>query len=158
MMIRRRRTRLRPMFRRRQRPSRVHRHAHRLVLWLGSIAAALILVAGLALWRLARGPVALDRLTPYVAAALDRTFPDLDFRLADVGFGFDRTRRELDLWAEGVRVMRRDGEPLADFPKVSASLSLAALLRGRLLPTHLVVERPVLRFVRTEKGRIKFRF
>jgi hypothetical protein len=146
------------MFWRRQRPSPVRRHAHRLVLWLASIAAAAILVAGFALWRLAQGPVALDRMTPYVAAALGRTFPGLDFWLADVGFGFDRTRRELDLWAQGVRVMRKGGEPLAEFPKVSASFSLAALLRGRLLPTHLVVERPVLRFVRTEAGRIKFRF
>ncbi|HEV2301005.1 MAG TPA: AsmA-like C-terminal domain-containing protein [Stellaceae bacterium] len=118
----------------------------------------LILVAGFALWRLAQGPVALNRLTPYVAAALDRTFPGLDFRLGGFGFGFDRGRRELDLWAEGVRVSRSDGEALADFPQVVASVSLAALLRGKLSPTRLVVDRPVLRFVRTEQGRIKFRF
>ena len=128
------------------------------MLWLGSVAAVLILLAGAALWRLTQGPVPLNRLAPYVAAALDRTFTGLDFRLAGVGFGFDRTRRELDLWAEGVHVSRSDGEALADFPQMVVSLSLAALLRGELSPTRLLVERPVLRFVRTEGGRIKFRF
>lgn len=154
----RRRTRLRPMFRRRRERPSVQRHAHRLVLWLGSVAAVLILAAGFALWRLAQGPVALNRLAPYVAAALDRTFPGLDFRLAGVGFGIDRKRRELDLWAEGVHMSRTDGEALADFPQMVASVSLASLLRAELSPRRLVVERPVLRFVRTRQGRIKFRF
>src|SRR5579859_4962471 len=122
-MMLRRRSRLRPMFRRRRERPPVQRRAHRLVLWLGSVAAVLILAAGFALWRLAQGPVALNRLAPYVVAALDRTFPGLDFRLAGVGFGIDRKRRELDLWAEGVRVSRADGEALADFPQMVASFS-----------------------------------
>ena len=159
LKLRRRRAARRPIFRRSpERRSPVHRHAHRLVLWLGSVAAALILVSGFALWRLAQGPVALNRLAPYVAAALDRSFPGLDFRLAGVGFGIDRERRDLDLWAEGVRISRADGEALADFPQMVASLSLASLLRGVLSPTRLVVERPVLRFLRTADGRVTFRF
>lgn len=136
----------------------MHHHAHRLVLWLGSVAAVLILGAGFVLWRLAQGPVALNSFAPYVAAALDRTFAGFDFRLANVGVVFDRGRHELDLWAEGVRVSRADGEALGEFPQMSASFRLASLLRGELSPTRLVVDRPVLRFVRTARGRIKFRF
>ena len=136
----------------------MRRGAHRLLVWLGSLAAALILVLGFGLWRLIQGPVELDRLTPYVEEALNRSVDGLHIGISGVRFAIDRTNRQVDLQIEGVHLSRADGESLATFSEMSASFSLSALLRGRLAPTRLVVEHPVLRFIRDQNGKIGFRF
>jgi len=59
-----------------RRPSlstRMRRGAHRFLVWLGALAAALILIAGAGLWRLMQGPIDLDLLTPYIQEALNRS-------------------------------------------------------------------------------------
>jgi hypothetical protein len=127
-------------------------------LWLGSIAAALILVIGFSLWRLMQGPIELDRLTPYVQQALNRSTEGLRFALSGVRFAIDRDSHRLDLQLEGVRLSRPDGEPVAAFSEMSASFSLSALLRGNLVPTRLIVEHPVLHFIRDGQAKIGLRF
>jgi len=137
---------------------RMRHGAQRLLIWLGALAAALILVIGFGLWRLIQGPIELDRLTPYVEAALNRSADGLHIGISAVRFAIDRNGRQLDLQIERVRLSRADGEPLATFSEMSASFSLSSLLRGRLAPTRLVVEHPVLRFIRDRDGKIGFRF
>ena len=127
-------------------------------MWLGSIAAALILVIGFSLWRLMQGPIELDRLTPYVQQALNRSTDGLRFALSGVRFAIDRDSHRLDLQLEGVRLSRPDGEPVAAFSEMSARFSLSALLRGNLVPTRLIVEHPVLHFVRDQQGKIGLLF
>ena len=53
---------------------------------------------------------------------------------------------------------RADGEPIATLPVVSANFSLAALLRGRMAPTRLIIERAVLRLIRDEDGAVRLGF
>jgi hypothetical protein len=125
---------------------------------LGALAAALILLIGFGFWRLMQGPIELDGLTPYVQEALNRSSGGLQIAISTARFGIDRGTRQLDLIIEGVRLSRSDGEPIAAFPDMSASFSLRALLRGKVAPTRLVVERPMLRFIRDEDGTIQFRF
>jgi hypothetical protein len=144
--------------RRRSASSRMRRGAHHFLLWLGSVAAALILVIGFSLWRLMQGPIELDRLTPYVQQALNRSTDGLRFALSGVQFAIDRDNHRLDLQLEGVRLSRPDGEPVADFSEMSASFSLSALLRGNLVPTRLIVEHPVLHFIRDQQGKIGLHF
>ena len=127
-------------------------------MWLGSIAATLIIVIGFGLWRLMQGPIELDRLIPYVQQALNRSTDGLRFSLSGVKFAIDRDNHRLDLQLEGVRLSRPEGEPVAAFSEMSASFSLSALLRGNLVPTRLIVERPVLHFIRDQQGKIGLRF
>ena len=134
------------------------RGAHRLLVWLGALAAALILLIGFGFWRLMQGPIELDGLTPYVQEALNRSSGGPQIAISTARFGIDRRTRQLDLMIEGVRLSRSDGEPFAAFPEMVASFSLRALLRGKVAPTRLVVERPMLRFIRDEDGTIRFRF
>ena len=136
----------------------MRRGAHHVLLWLGSIAAALIIVIGFGLWRLMQGPLELDRLTPYVQQALNRSTDGLRFSLSGVRFAIDRDNHQLDLQLEGVRLSRPEGEPVAAFSEMSASFSLSALLRGNLVPTRLIVEHPVLHFIRDQQGKIGLRF
>ena len=141
--------------RRGQWPTR--RRAHRCLGWLGSIATALILITGFGLWRLMQGPIELDRLTPYVEEALNRSTDEVQITLSGVRLAIDPSDHRLDLQLEGVRLSRSDGELLAAFSEMSASFSLSALLRGNLMPSQLVVEHPVLHFTRDRQGKIGIR-
>jgi Protein of unknown function/AsmA-like C-terminal region len=136
----------------------MRRGAHHFLLWLGSIAAALILVMGFSLWRLTQGPIELDRLTPYVEEALSRSTDGLQIAVSGVRFAIDRDSHRVDLQLEGVRLSRPEGVPVAAFSEMSASFSLNALLRGNLVPIRLIVERPVLHFIRDLQGKIGLRF
>jgi hypothetical protein len=117
-----------------------------------------VLAASFGCWRLAQGPIELARLTPWVEEALNRSAGGLRIAISGVRFGIDGDTRQLDLWLDGVRLSRPDGEPVAAFPAASASFSLRALLRGALAPTRLVVERPVLRLIREADGAVRLRF
>ena len=122
--------------------------------WLGAIAAVLILAAAFAIWRLMQGPVELNWLAPYVEAGLQRSGIGFNVALSGVRIGIDRNTHQLELRAENVRLSRRDGEPLAQFPEMAAGFALGALLQGRLAPTALVIEDPVLHLVRYAGGAI----
>ena len=134
------------------------RAAHRLLVWLGAFVAAMMLLSGAGLWRLMQGPIDLDWLAPYLQEALNRSAGGLQFTISGGRVGINRESHQLDLWLEGVRISQSDGEPLAVFSTVSADFALRSLLHGRVAPTRLVVERPVLRLIRDEAGTIRFRF
>lgn len=136
----------------------MRRAAHRGLVWLGALAAALILVFGAGLWRLMQGPINLNVITPYIQEAFNHSADGLRITISAGFLGIDRETHQLDLWIEGVRISQSDGEPLATFPAMSAAFSLRSLLHGRVAPTRLVVERPVLRLIRDEAGAIRFRF
>ena len=127
------------------------------MVWSGALAAALILVFGAGLWRLMQGPIDLDKLTPFVQQLLDQSAGGLKIAISASHFGIDPRSHALDLWLEGVRLSRADGEPIATLPVVSASFSLAALLHGRIAPTSLTIRQPVLRFIREEDGAVRLR-
>jgi len=80
---------------------RARRGAYCCLGWLGSIAAALILIIGFGLWRLMQGPIELDRLTPYVEEALNRSTDEVQVTLSGVRLAIDRDDHRLDLQLEG---------------------------------------------------------
>lgn len=133
---------------------RVGRGAHRVLRLAGAVAAVVTLGLLAGIWRLSQGPIALDWLAPYVEAAIERSGLDLDVAISGVRFGITRETHQLDLWAENVRLARRDGAPLASFPEMTVSFGLGPLLGGRLAPTQLSVERPVLHLRRDAAGAI----
>jgi uncharacterized protein involved in outer membrane biogenesis len=147
-----------PRKRRGSATTRLRRGAHHFLVWLGSIAGVLILIIALALWRLIQGPIELDRLTPYVEEALSRSTDGLQIAISKVRLAIDRDNRQLNLRLEGVRLSRPDGEPVAGLSEMSASFSLSSLLRGNLAPSRLVIEHPVLHFIRDRLGKIGIRF
>ncbi|HTT78549.1 MAG TPA: DUF3971 domain-containing protein, partial [Stellaceae bacterium] len=132
----------------------VGRGAHHVLRWAGAVAAVLILAAAFAIWRLMQGPVELNWLSPYVEAGLQRSGIDFKVGVSDVRIGIDRGTHQLELRADNVRLSRRDGAPLARFPEVAAGFALGALLHGRLAPTALVIDDPVLHLVRDAGGAI----
>jgi hypothetical protein len=135
----------------------VGHHAHRLLVWLGSVAAVLILIGVAAIWRLLQGPVELDRLVPFVEQALQRSSAGIGVAVSGVSIGIDRDTHQLDLRVQDVQLSLPNGEKLANFPEMATSFSLGAMLGGKIEPTRLVVEHPVLALTRNESGALSFR-
>ncbi len=126
--------------------------------WLGTPAAALILLCGFGLWRLTQGPIDLGALTPFVQQLVNRPGTGVQVAISRARLGIDRQTGQLDLRLGGVRVADAEGEPFAAFPETAASFSLGSLLQGKLAPTGLVIERPLLHLIRDEAGAIHLRF
>jgi Protein of unknown function/AsmA-like C-terminal region len=132
-------------------------HGHRLLVWLGSIAAVLILVVVAAMWRLLQGPIELDHLIPYVEQALQRSGAGIGVAVAGISIGIDQHTHQLDLQAQNVQLSLPNGEKLANFPEMATSFSLGALLSGRIEPTRLIVEHPSLALTRGASGALTLR-
>jgi len=105
-----------------------------------------------AAWRLTQGPIDLNFLAPYVEAALDRA--GIGVRLSGMRLGIDPASHELGLRADNVSVAAPDGTPVAHFPQTSMGVALGPLLEGRVAPTSLTVEHPVLRLRRDAAGAV----
>jgi hypothetical protein len=104
-----------------------------------------------------QGPVELDWLLPYVQAGFARAGLGVEVSMSAVRFGIDGSTRQLDLRVEDVHLYSPSGERLASFPEMATSFSLGALIRGRLAPTQLTVEHPVVALLRDKGGGISFR-
>jgi hypothetical protein len=121
---------------------------------LGAGLAALAILAGLFVWRIAQGPLRADFLTP----AIERALAAADIR-TDIG-GTEITwggfSEPFELRARSVRVYDRSDAPVASVPEMGISLDLRRALRGEFAPTRLVLIRPSLRIVRTADGRFQF--
>jgi uncharacterized protein YhdP len=134
------------------------RRTHRIFAWLGAPAAALILLCAFGLWRLTQGPIDLGGLTPVIQQLVNQPGSGMQIEISKARLGIDRQTGHLDLRLEGVRVADAEGEPFATFPDISAGFSLSSLLQGKLAPTRLLIERPLLHLVRDEAGAIRLRF
>jgi len=120
---------------------------------LGWLLASVAVILAIVLWRLASEPISLDRLTPYLQAALN---PD-DARLTvEVG----RTQAQLtdggiELVVLDVRGIGPSGEPVFALPEVEVDLSLRALfVRGMLAPVRLAADAPSMTLLRRRDGSI----
>ncbi|HYM02917.1 MAG TPA: AsmA-like C-terminal domain-containing protein [Stellaceae bacterium] len=121
------------------------------VRWLGGLVAALGIMAAFLIWRLSSGPLSLDTLAPYVAAAL-----------ADAESGFtarvDHTlvslgpRSTIEVVARGIHLARRSDGAALTLPEIALGLSTRAALAGVFAPTRIVLQQPELRLQRAEDG------
>ena len=106
---------------------------------LAAMVAAFAIVLAAVVWRLSSGPLSLTFLSPYLRDALTYGESGLTADVQDTVLtwgGFDHT---LEIRAIGVRLLRKDGTPLASIPQISMHFSAKALLHARLAPTSLEV-------------------
>jgi hypothetical protein len=129
----------------------VHVHLLRAIA-IGVAVLILVTAAGVGVgaWRLSRGPIVLDRVTPYLASALS-TGPNGVLVTIDhtVLSWYDR---RFHLFAQGVHLNQPTTGAHLTFSAMEIVLSPWALLQGRLAPSRIVLDRPVLRLVRAVDG------
>lgn len=136
-------------------PGQDRRRAHVLFLRhlaIGVAAVMLIVLAaiGTVAWRLSQGPIVLDRATPYLAAALSSgpngVVVTIDHTVLTWAHG------GLHLFAQGVHLNQPTSGARLTFRAMELVLDPWAVLQGRLSPSRVVLDRPVLRVVRAPDG------
>ncbi len=131
--------------------------SHRLLQLVAAIAAVLTVVVALLAWRIASGPVALDWLTPYIAAALSTDDGRVRTSIGSTRLRLSDDVKLIELVAVDVRATGSDGELLALLPEIEVGLSLRALLQGVIAVAHLDAIAPHLVLLRKEDGSIGLR-
>ena len=106
--------------------------------------------AGVAAWRLSRGPVVLDRVTPYLASALSSGPNGVLVTIDHTVLSWSDGR--FHLFAQGVHLSQPTTGARLTFRGMEIVLSPWALLQGRMAPSRVVLDRPVLRLVRAADG------
>lgn len=119
----------------------------------GALAGAAVVLA-VGAWIVTSGPVSVGFLTPYFEESLVFEDAGVHVQLGDTVLAWGGWRRNLDLNAVDVRILRTDGSVIASAPKLSVTLSAAAALRGRLAPLRVELLGPELRFQRGVDGRV----
>ena len=125
------------------------------MLRLSAVFGLLIVAgAGFLVWRLARGPIPLDALTPRIEATLNS--PDATVRVS-VGASelvWAGWRRGIFLRASRVRFTASDGAVVANIPGLALRVALRALLHRQLAFSRIELLSPLVRLIREPDGRI----
>ena len=122
----------------------------------GLVLATLVLI-GLAVWRVASGPVSLTFLTPTLAGPLDAALDaagHLHTEVGDTVLSWGGLHHPLELRLRGVKVDGADGRVIARIPQLAVGLSVRGLVHGRLILARLAVIGPILHLERTADGRL----
>ncbi len=119
-------------------------------------ALALLLLTGVATWRLSQGPVPLNFLTGHIENALNDMVRPVRISLQGTNLAWAGWERTLDIRVVGTKISGADGVTIAKVPEMSVSFSLRALLRGVVAPTNLDLIGPRLQVVRNENGKFAF--
>ena len=91
------------------------------------LAASLLgvmLLVGIAGWRLAQGPVPLDFLTPHLVRALNGQGSPFRVTIDGTNLAWAGWDRTLDIRVVGVRAVAEDGRVVANVPEMSVGLSV----------------------------------
>jgi len=114
---------------------------------------SLAVLAAVAVWRLAQGPVRLDFLAPHIEAALGAP-GSVPVRVGSVELLWDAQDRHLELRAYDVRVERVDEARVVTIPALAVRVSLRALLHGIVAVREIELLAPELALVREADGRL----
>ncbi len=119
---------------------------------LGHVAAGLLCLSLVLVWRLSQGPIELDLFAPYVEDIISQG--PLDLEIGETMVRWRGLDRPLGLTAREIHVLGDDGQDIAQFPELTVSLDMRALLRGELLVGGLELVGPVITVVRDAPGSV----
>jgi len=124
-----------------------------------AVVFSLVIIAVLAgFWRLSHGPVELGFLEPRLDKALLGTGDAPSVQIRNPVMTWGGWRRPLDLRAGPIRVIDPEGRSIVELEEASLGLAVSQLLRGRISPTRIELERLWVQLVRTEDGRVAVGF
>jgi hypothetical protein len=128
------------------------RVAHFMLEALLAVIALVVVLVGVFAWRLSSGPISVDFLNPMMEEAFDTPGNDISVSVGETILAWDGGNREIDLLLRSWRLNDPSGRPLAVLPEAEVSMSLPALLHGRIAPSRISVARVRIRLIRDESG------
>ncbi len=124
---------------------------------LGAAVVLSVLLA-IAAWRLSQGPVDLAWFTHRLEAAANANGGPTKLSIGTTALAWEGFRlgvdRPLDLRLTDIRLTDTDGQRHVEIPRAEVSLSLGALLLGRVQPRALELDDPRLTLYRAADGTI----
>lgn len=124
--------------------------------WAAGVVALLCLLFFALTVRLASGPMVLDDLSPFLAAALSDESRGLVTEIASTKLRWNEEKGEFVLELEGVVTRNRKAEVVATLPRADARIKALPLLLGRLSFKRLHVEGANLNLERNHDGQLIF--
>ena len=120
--------------------------AHRVATIVLGAAVVLSVLLAIAAWRLSQGPVDLAWFTHRLEAAANANGGPTKLSIGTTALAWEGFRlgvdRPLDLRLTDIRLTDTDGQRRVEIPRAEVSLSLGALLLGRVQPRALELDEP----------------
>ncbi len=104
-----------------------------------TLVVGLAILGSIAVWRLSKGPVSLDFLTPTIERSFAASELPVAVQVENTTLVWGGWRRVFDLRAVNVRLFGSDGKIVALLPEVSIGVSMTGLLRGDFALSRLDV-------------------
>lgn len=122
---------------------------------LGTLAALLLVGAGLLLWRLSVGPIAVPFVTPILEAALAADDSGYRIDLGETWIDWSGLNQSIELRIVDTVVRDRQGKELVSIPLAWLRLSARRLLAGEVQPEAVRIDGLHLRLARDANGDIR---
>ncbi len=106
----------------------------------------------------ATGPRSLTMLTPYVESAFSDAQSNYKVKIGETVLLWDGWRHPVDIRLRDVQVLTRDGVLFSSFPDIALGIDVLSLPLGRILPTSLTINSPVISLLQNEDRSISFGF
>lgn len=124
---------------------------------LALLLAGMLLLGLFAFWRINRGPVNIDVLTPQITRAMnDLLPPGMSMGLDNVSLAWNSKADNLDFRARNIRLDEDGTTQAAQISQLGFSLSLRHLLLGQVRLTGLDLYRPQIHVLRHPDGHFGF--
>lgn len=122
---------------------------------VASLLAGIVLLVGFTMWRLSwEEPLRVGFLTPYLEQTLRaQNFP-YDIDIGDTLLTWEGWGNSIDITATDVSAVDKQGNNIAQVPRVSFGISVRALLRGMIAPVRVAVYHPVFSIHRHADGHV----
>lgn len=124
---------------------------------LGVSAALLVMFNMLLVWVIS-GPRSLDRLTPYIEAALQPLDKSYTFKIAETWLIWGGWEHPIDIRLRNISVLTSDGQVFSSFPEISLGVDVLSLPLGQVLPTMITITHPVISLFQNEDRSVSFGF
>jgi hypothetical protein len=121
---------------------------------VGLLVGGVLVTAGMA-WRISRGPIRLDFLTPRLEATLTPADGSATIDIGSTALEWDPVDRDLDVRVHDLRIIGPGGKPRASVPTIAVSVSPALLLLGAVAPRTIELIGPRFHLVRAPDGHLE---
>ena len=138
---------------------RLNRNTIRFIIGLsaGLLIALLVAFNTLLFW-VATGPRQLSALTPAIAASFGAADGSYRVSIGETWLLWDGWKHPIDIRLKQVDVLTADGQVFSSFPEVAVGLHIPSLFLGRILPTSLTIDKPVVSLFQHENRSVSFGF
>ncbi len=121
---------------------------------IGVSSLGILLLVGIAAWRLSEGPVKLDFLSSHIEAAVNGAGGSFRIRVGGTRLAWAGWQRTLDILVRDVRAIGENNRVIARVPEMSVTFSLRALIRGIVAPTSFDIIAPRIGLIRNPNGQL----